>query len=302
VTIKNRRRTAPHGLTLPLIASLLAVGAAHAQPGGGAPPAPVEATPLAGNVYLLTGGSGANSSAIPDDGGYLLVDAKSDATSAEGIVTALSGITAGSVRILINTHEHPDHTGGNEYFGERGATIVGPQGIRDILAAGQRGGPPAPAIALPTVTIDPGEHATLHVGGETIEIVDMPPAHSTVNAMVHFVNADIYHLGDLYTRVRYPVIAGGTVQGFIDSIDRVLAMSGPDSRFIPGVGEVGDRSDLERYRQMIVTVRDRVADLVAEGKTLDEIVAANTTAEFDATYGDPSRLFLPPIYRELSAE
>ena len=171
-----------------------------------------------------------------------------------------------------------------------------------MLAAGQRGGPPSPVVALPAVTVGVAQGLTLYFNDETVEILDMPAAHTTSNAMVRFVNADIYHLGDLYTRTRYPVIAGGTVQGFIDSVDRLIGMSGENSRFIPGVGEVGDRADLRRYRNMLVTVRDRVADLVGQGMSMEEVAAANPTAEFDATYGDPSRLFLPPIYRELSGD
>jgi hypothetical protein len=119
---------------------------------------------------------------------------------------------------------------------------------------------------------------------------------------LHFLNADVYHLGDLYTRSRYPVIAGGTVQGFIDSANRVLEMSDADSTFIPGVGEPDDRADLVSYRNMLVTVRDRVANLVQQGKSFEEVAAENPTAEFDATYGDPSRLFLPPIYQELRGD
>lgn len=292
----NRRSRHAPGFVL--AALLLASRAVQAQPAEA--PRPIEAARLAGSVYMLAGGSGANSSALVGPDGILLVDSKTDAASAEGLLGALADITDGTVRLLVNTHEHPDHTGNNEFFGERGATIVALEGVRNVLAAGQRGGPPAPQIALPVVTIDATEAMTVHMNGETVEIVDMPPAHTASNAMVHFVNADVYHLGDLYTRTRYPVIAGGTVQGFIDAADRVLSMSDADSKFIPGIGAVGDRADLMHFREMLVTVRDRVAALVAAGKSLDEVLAAKPTAEFDATYGDPGRLFLPPMYRELS--
>jgi hypothetical protein len=202
------------------------------------------------------------------------VDSKTDAESAESMLATIADIDRSNVRFLVNTHEHP----------------------------GQRGGPPAPDIALPGMTIATGEGMTLHLNGETVEILDMPAAHTASNSMVRFVNANVYHLGDLYTRTRYPVIAGGTVQGFIEAADEVLTMSDAESEFIPGVGEVGDRADLERYRNMLVTVRDRVAGLIEQGESLDDILAANTTAEFDATYGDPSRLFMPPMFQELSGD
>jgi hypothetical protein len=116
------------------------------------------------------------------------------------------------------------------------------------------------------------------------------------------VKADVYHLGDLYTRVRYPVLAGGTLQGFIDSADRVLKMSDARAKFVPGVGEVGDRENLASYRNMLATVRNRVAALIKQGMSLEAVEAAKPTADFDSTYGKPGPLFLPPIYKELAAQ
>lgn len=280
---------------------LLVAGTAHAQGGDDGGPPPVKATRLAGSVYLLSGGNGANSSALIGDEGVLLVDSKADLASGEGIANALAGIGDGAVRFLVNTHEHPDHTGSNGLFGEHGTVIVAGAVTRDILAVGQRGGPPAPKAALPVVTIEAGGRMTLHFDGETVQIVDMPPGHTASNLLVHYVDANVYHLGDLYTRTRYPVIAGGTLQGFIASTDSVLAESNAESKFVPGIGDVGDRADLVEFRKMLVTVRDRVADLVKRGKSLDEVADAKPTAEFDATYGDPGRLFLPVIYGDLKA-
>lgn len=279
---------------------LLAATAAYAQGGGPGEAPPVEATRLAGSVYLLSGGAGANSSALVGADGVLLVDSKMGDASGAGIADALRGLSSGNVRFLVNTHEHPDHIGNNAMFAAQGAEIIAHEEVRSVLAAGQRGGPPAPAEALPVATFGDGGGMTLRLDGETVEIRHMPGAHTASNALVHYVNANVYHLGDLYTRTRYPVLAGGTIDGFIAAADQVLEMSNADSKFIPGIGDVGDRADLIAFRKMLVTVRDRVAELVKQGKSLDEVAAAKPTAEFDATYGDPSRLFLPVIYTELA--
>jgi glyoxylase-like metal-dependent hydrolase (beta-lactamase superfamily II) len=286
-------------LWVPAVAVAFAAGAAHAQRGPQREAEPVKAVKLASNVYMLAGGSGANASFLAGDDGVLLVDTKTDAASGEGIVNAIKGVSDGSVRFLVNTHEHPDHVGNNALFAKQGAVIIAHEGVRTVLSQGQRGGPPAPKEALPVVTFGDGAKLTIHFDGETVEVMHMPAAHTKTNTMVRYVNANVYHLGDLYRTKGYPVIAGGTIQGFIDSVDMVLKMSNDDSKFIPGVGDVGSRADLEAFRTMLVTVRDRVAQLVKEGKTLEEVVAAKPTAEFDATWGAPSRLFVPAIYREM---
>ena len=278
---------------------VLGAGVAQAQPGAGSAPSAPKMTEIANDIYLFAGGSGANSSALIGPDTVLLVDSKTDLASAESMVNDIARDFGSAIKFLVNTHEHPDHTGGNELIANQGATIIAQQGVYDVLAAGQRGGPPAPEIALPLVTIAAGQSLSLHLNDETVEVLDMPPSHTAANVMVRYVEANIFHLGDLYTRTRYPVIAGGSLQGFIDSIDIVLGMSDAESKFIPGVGEVGDASDLRAYRNMLVTVGDRVEILVEQGKSLEEVGAANPTAEFDATYGDPGRLFLPVIYSQL---
>jgi glyoxylase-like metal-dependent hydrolase (beta-lactamase superfamily II) len=268
--------------------------------GEAAVPPKVEARRLGGDVYLLSGGGGANSTALVGPDGALLVDSKIDEASAEAVAAALRTLGAARVRFLINTHEHPDHTGGNALFGREGAIILAHEAARSVLAAGQRGGPPAPVEALPSATIAGNGTATLYLNGETVEVRKMPAAHTEGNVLVRYVKADVYHLGDLYTRVRYPVLAGGTLRGFIDSVNRVLEMADARAKFVPGVGDVGDREDLAAYRNMLVTVRNRVAALVKQGKSLEEVEAAKPTADFDSTYGKPGPLFLPPIYKELA--
>jgi len=267
-------------------------GAAEAPP-------PVAAQEIAPGLYQVTGGGGANSSMLVGADGVLVVDSKLDLASAEAQLKVLEGLHDGELRYLINTHVHPDHTGGNEAYGQRGATIIARDETRAILAAGQRGGPPAPAAALPTITFPSGQ-LTLIINGETVVIRDVPAAHTTDNSIVHFVNANVFHLGDVFQATRYPTAAGGTYQGFIDAADVVLALANEQSKFIPGNGPIEDIAALRAFREMLIDVRGKVAALVAEGKTAEEIAAAKPTAAYDATYGDPSRM-IPGLVQELSA-
>jgi cyclase len=272
-----------------------ALQAADAPP----PPPPVAAVELAPGLYQATGGGGANSSFLIGPEGVLVVDAKLDMASAQQELDVIESLSQGPIRYLVNTHVHPDHTGGNEAYGQRGAIIIARNETRDILAAGQRGGPPAPAAALPTVTFVTGV-VTLHLNGETVLIRDVPAAHTTDNSIVQYVNANVFHLGDVFQATRYPTAAGGTYQGFVDAADLVLGLANDQSRFIPGNGPVTGIAALRAMREMLVDVSGKVKALIAEGMTVEEVSAANPTAAYDATYGDPAR-FLPGLYQELSA-
>ena len=292
----NRR---PQGRLL-MMAGLLATlcGTALSPLATAADAPPVTASEIAPGLYLFSGGGGANSSALIGDEGVLVVDSKLDATSASAELAAIQELEASPLRFLINTHVHPDHTGGNEIYGEAGAVIIGHEDVRAILAAGQRGGPPAPAAALPVLTFASGSGVTLHLNDETIRVLHVPPAHTADNSIVHFVNANVYQLGDVYSGNRYPMLAGGTLQGFIAAVDMVLAETNDSARFIPGNGPVTGRAELESYRAMLVSTGEQVSQAISAGKTLEQVTAANPTAAYDATYGAPER-FLSGLYNDL---
>jgi cyclase len=281
---------------------LTGVAPATAQPPpapAGAPP-PVRAEPVRGAIFVLTGGGGANSTLLVAADGSLLVDTKSAAAARE-IVAFLESRGGAPIRYVVNGHVHPDHTGGNERFGASGARIVAHEGTRAVLAAGQRGGPPAPSAALPTITFPDGGGVTLFVGAERVEVLHAPPAHAADNSIVHYVDSNVLHLGDLFSPSRYQLIAGGTFQGFIDAAELALSLADEETLIVPGVGAVSRLPDLVAYRAMLTTLRDRVAKLIGEGKSLDEVVAAKPTADFDARWGSPDHmLFLPAIYAELA--
>ena len=279
------------------LAALLAVPA-YAQTQD---PPPVSASAIADDLYLVTGGRGANSVFLVSDEDVLLVDSKLDANSAEAMLAAIRDVSDGDIAYLINTHVHIDHTGGNPLFGRLGAQIVAHEGVRSILSVGQRGGPPAPPEALPTVVFSDGEGTEIPFGDEIVRIDHIPPAHTGDNSIVEFVNANVFVLGDLYSPSRYPVIAGGTLDGFIEGVEWVLERSDADSRFVPGVGNMTGKAEVEDYVRMLTAVRDRVRALIDAGSTLEDVIAAAPTAGFDDTWGAPDhRLFLPVVYQQLS--
>ena len=264
-------------------------------------PPPVSASAITGDLYVVTGGRGANSAFMVGEEGILLVDSKLDADSAEAMLAAIRDVSDGDIAYLINTHVHIDHTGGNPLFGRLGAQIVAHEGVRSILSVGQRGGPPAPPEALPTVVFSDGGGTEIPFGDEIVRIDHIPPAHTADNSIVEFVNANVFVLGDLYSPSRYPVIAGGTFEGFIEGVESVIERSDANSRFVPGVGHITGKSELEDYVQMLTAVRDRVRALIDDGSTLEDVIAAAPTAGFDETWGAPDhRLFLPVVYQQLS--
>ncbi|MDA9909148.1 MBL fold metallo-hydrolase [Gammaproteobacteria bacterium] len=254
---------------------------------------------VSGPVWMLSGGGYANISVLVGDNRALMVDSKRPELVNEirAMVRQLSG---GDVEYLINGHVHPDHTDGNEGFGEQGAIIIAHEEVRRVLMAGQRGGPPAPTAALPVLTIANEGSMTLHFDGETVHITHAPPAHSLGNVMVRFEQANVIHLGDLYSPERYPVIAGGSVNGFISANENALALANEETFFIAGNGVVTQRQQVQAYINMVLTVKERVAEMIADGMSQEEVIAAKPSAEFDSIWGDPGR-FLPALYRELSA-
>lgn len=254
--------------------------------------------PVSGNVWMLSGGGYANISVLVGDSRALMVDSKRPELVAE-IRAMIREISGGEVEFLINGHVHPDHTDGNAAFGEAGAIIIAHEEVRHVLLAGQRGGPPAPEAALPVITVGDGESLTLHFDGEKVQVTHVAPAHSLGNVMVRYEEANVIHMGDLYSPERYPVLAGGSIDGFIAANESALALADEQTQFIAGNGPVTDREAVQAYLAMVLTVKERVGAMIVEGKSLEEVFAASLTSEFDETWGDPGR-FLPGLYRNLA--
>jgi glyoxylase-like metal-dependent hydrolase (beta-lactamase superfamily II) len=286
---------------------------AQAQAPAAAPAAPdfsqvqIKTTKISSNFYTLEGQGGmVGVLAGPD--GVLVVDAQF-APLTEKLVAAIKQVSDGRIRFLINTHVHGDHTGGNENFGKLGATIFARENLRARLIKpnpGANGAPgaPAPAMALPVVTYD--APLTFHMDGEDVRLVPVPSAHTDGDTMVFFPTANVLMVGDFYRSVGYPNIDranGGSLKGMVDGLNAVVALAGPATKIIPGHGPTVDKTAVAAHRDMILAVRDKVAVMVRQNKTQDEVVAAKLTADFDAKVSGATPMtadrFVGQVYAEL---
>ena len=266
----------------------------------------IKTTKISNNFYTLEG-QGGMIGVLAGADGVLMVDSQF-APLSEKIVAAIKQITPAPIRFLINTHVHGDHTGGNENLGKMGVAIFSRDQLRQRLAnpnPGANGAPgtPAPAAALPTITYD--QKVTLHLNGEDVEAIPVRSAHTDGDTLVRFVKNDILMTGDYYRSMGYPNIDranGGTLAGMLDGLAQTIALSGPNTKVIPGHGATVDRAALVAHRDMIIALRDKVAPLVRQGKTLQEVTAAKLTADFDAKVpgvGTTGDRFIGQLYAEL---
>ena len=246
--------------------------------------------PLRGEVSVLIG-SGGNIAVLAGRDGKLLVDA-GYAGSRIKIGDALAEIDSSPIKHLINTHWHFDHTDGNEWLHSAGATICAHENIRKHLSTPTRVKawdftfPPSPLVAIPTEVFT--TERTLDLNRTQIALKHFAPAHTDGDISVHFINADILHVGDTFWNGHYPFIdysTGGSIEGMIRATETTLAKVTEQMLIIPGHGPVADKSQLSFYCNLLVTVRDKIASLKKLGKSLDEVLASKPTSSFDAKWG-----------------
>jgi glyoxylase-like metal-dependent hydrolase (beta-lactamase superfamily II) len=292
-----------------LLVTRLAAAQAPAPQGGPPPEVKVVAARLGGNVYGIDGQGGRMAALVGPDGVFLVDSQFAPVT--EKIVATLKGLSPSPLRFLVNTHAHGDHTGGNENFAKLGVTILGRPNLRNELlkprpAPGNGQVPPvAPPGALPIVLFD--APTTVYLDGETVRLVPLAPAHTDGDTAVKFEQADVLMTGDVFRSVGFPAAAvtnGGSVLGTIDALTQLVALAGPNTKVVPGHGPVVDRTSLVFHRDMAVTVRDRVAKALKEGKSAADIRASKPTADFEEKVGGPPNFigqFVDGLITELSA-
>lgn len=265
----------------------------------------VEAHPVVGNIYMLTG-SGGNIGVSVGDDGILIVDDQY-APLADKIKSALRGLHAGPLKFVLNTHFHGDHVGGNPIFGLE-ATIVAHTNVRKrVSEPQQRGDRTIPAMVedgWPVITYD--EAVSIHFNGEEIRLVHIPEGHTDNDSYVYFTGSDVIHMGDTFFNGRFPFVdlsSGGTVVGLIRNIGHVLELIGLDTRVIPGHGALGDRAALQAYHDMLVATTETVRAMMADGKTLDEIKAAGLPEKWNGYASDfvPEARWIETIYNSYGA-
>lgn len=256
---------------------------------------------VADGVYMLMGRGGNIGLSVGSDGAFLIDDQFAPLTAK--ITAAVAALTPEPVRFVLNTHWHGDHTGGNENLGSAGALIVAhdnvrqrmnPEEFRDLVGRSNQ----APPTALPVITFS--NEISFHWNGEHLRVIHQPRAHTDGDAVIVFTRANVVHMGDLFFNGRYPFVdleSGGGVQGVIHAANAVLALAGPDTKIIPGHGELAGPAELLAYRDMLVGVRDRVSELKREGMTEDQVVAAAPTRAFDAAFGQNAEGFVRAVYR-----
>jgi glyoxylase-like metal-dependent hydrolase (beta-lactamase superfamily II) len=273
---------------------LLLASSAFAQQGDDWDAVELRVEHVAGSIHMLIGRGGNIGLSIGDDG-VIMIDDQFAPLSAR-IAETIRGVTDEEIRFLINTHVHGDHVGGNENFANMGVLIFANDKVRMRMVGN------VAHAALPVVTFS--DTTTLHLNDEEVHAFHVPPAHTDGDSFIYFRGSDVLHLGDVFRTNNFPYIdisSGGTLQGTLDALAMAIGMAGPNTAVVPGHGNVSRREDIVEFRDMILVVMDRVAELVNDGASFADVLAAGTTAEYEAKWGDPER-FLSGLYQELGGQ
>ena len=266
----------------------------------------IKVTKVAGTVYLLQGAGGNIGVSVGEDG-IVVVDDQF-APLAQKIQAALKGITDKPVRFVINTHWHGDHTGGNAYWQQQ-APIIAQENVRKRLEEGGtvlgRNVPPAESGALPIVTFN--DRASVYLNGEEIRAIHFPHGHTDGDSVIYFTKSNVVHMGDDFVTYGFPFIdldSGGSVEGMIAAVEKVIATVPPDAKVIPGHGGLSTVADLKPFVEMLKETSARVAAGIKQGKTLEQLKQEKVLAGYEKWSGDfiKTDSFIETLYNDLTGK
>ena len=289
------------------------------------PPPPLQVIPVQGDIYMIPGAGGNITLQIGKDG-VLVVDTGL-AVNAERVLAAIRGFTDKPIRRIVNTHAHPDHTGGNEPISLAGQNVDFRQGFtsdpytpsfaHELVLHRMSG------VIEDTIETPPGawpldtyhtEKFDMYFNGESIQLLHQPNAHTDGDTIVYFRRSDVISTGDVYVTTTYPLIdtaRGGSLQGILDALNRIIDLMIPDANeeggtlAISGHGRISDEYEVVNYRDMLTIIRDRIVGLTDMGMSLEQVKAARPTLDYDGRYGANSALwstdrFIEAVYREFA--
>ena len=241
-------------------------------------------------IYMLKG-SGGNIGVMIGKDGTLMIDDQY-APLSNKINGAIKTLDPGEIRFQINTHLHGDHSGGNENFKRMGVTVVAHERVRERMSKEKMNPvtkevtPPREKDALPVITF--ADKLNFHLNDEDIELIHFDPGHTDGDVVVHFTKANVYHMGDMFVTYGYPYIdysSGGTINGFISSLDKLLSRMDDHSKIIPGHGELSTKMDVKKFRDRLADIRDQVVAALKKGKKPSEITGMEIANKYDADWG-----------------
>lgn len=241
----------------------------------------IETIKLTDKVYMLMGAGGNIGVSIGEDGVLVIDDQYAELTPK--ILAALKELSDKPVKIVVNTHHHGDHSGGNENLGKTGAMIMAHDNVRKRLEANR------PKIALPVVTFS--DKLNIHINDEQVAVFHIDNAHTDGDALLYFTESNVLHTGDTYFNGRYPYIdlnSGGSVDGFINAVKAGLMVCDENTKIIPGHGKLSNKSEYQGFLDMLETIKANVLKAIASGKTEDEVSkdSSITKAYDDLGYGN----------------
>jgi glyoxylase-like metal-dependent hydrolase (beta-lactamase superfamily II) len=241
-------------------------------------------------IYMLKG-SGGNIGVLTGTDGLLMIDAQYAPLSTK-ISEAIKTLSSNSIRYLVNTHVHMDHTGGNDNFSKQGVTIVAHDRVRERMMKEQvikrlnKTLPPREKEALPLLTF--ADRLTFHLNDEEINLFYIDRGHTDGDVIVQFKKANVFHTGDAFVRYGYPFIdasAGGSINGFIRTLNKLLVLMDDQSKVIPGHGDLATKEDVKILRDQITDIRDQVSKALKSGKKVEELASLGITDKYDEKLG-----------------